>query len=91
MKEYMLGTSVFIELKPSMVVEDALELPPDIFPGLGVEGLYVIDNVFMSGGYPKQPAPENFWKGTLKTRPLTILVVKKAPNRRLEATGQLAR
>jgi hypothetical protein len=86
MKEYVLGTSAFIELQPGMVVEDQIELPPDIFLGLGVEGLYVIGNEYQSDGYPKQPAPNDFWKGKIKTKSVTVLVGKKAPNKPSEAT-----
>ncbi len=52
MKEYVLSTSAFIELRPGRVVEGQIELPPDIFPGLGAEGLYVISNEYLSDGYP---------------------------------------
>ena len=76
MKSYVLGTSAFIQLSPGMVEEGTIELPPDTFPGLGVEGLYVISNEFVSNAYPKQPAPDNFWKGKIKTRPVIVLVSK---------------
>ena len=77
MKEYMLGTSAFIELNAHMVVEETIELPPDSFPGLGDEGLYVISYDFLSDGYPKQPPPENFWKGKIKTGPVTLMIKEK--------------
>jgi len=74
MKEYVLGTSSFVELKPHTVVDETLELPVDIFPGLHKAGLYIISYVFLSDGYPKQPLPEGFWKGQIKTSCITILM-----------------
>lgn len=81
MKEYVLGTSAFIELRPGMVAEDVLELPPDVFPGLGAEGLYAIGNEYLSDGYPIQPVPSGFWKGKVKTMSVTVLIAEKAPNK----------
>ena len=76
-KEYMLGMSAFIELNSHMVVEGTMELLPDVFPGLGDEGLYVISYEFMSDGYPIQPPPENYWKGKIKTGSVTMLIKGK--------------
>jgi len=56
------------------VMDETLELPTGLFPGLGKAGLYRIGYQFMSSGYPKQPAPENFWQGQVKAASLTILV-----------------
>ncbi len=74
MKDYMLGTGSFLELPPHTVVEETLELPTPVFPNLGKAGLYTIGYQFMSGGYPKQPAPETYWQGQIKAAALTILV-----------------
>lgn len=74
MKEYVLGTSSFIELSPHTVADETLDLPADIFPGLGSQGLYVISYVFISNGYPKQTPPDNFWQGRIRTGPITILM-----------------
>ena len=73
-KDYLLGTSSFLELQAHTVVEETIELPTDRFPGLGKSGLYRISYVFWSGGYPKQPVPENYWQGQIKTSSLTIMV-----------------
>lgn len=73
----MLGTSAFIELNAHMVVEETIELPKDSYPGLGDEGLYVVSYDFLSHGYLKQPPPENFWKGKIKTGPVTLLIKEK--------------
>jgi len=73
MKEYVLGTSSFLELPAHTVVDETVELPMDVFPGLGKAGLYTIGYQFMSGGYPKDP-PANFWGGQIKATSLTILV-----------------
>jgi hypothetical protein len=74
MKDYVLGTASFLVLPPHSVVDETLELPAGIFPGLGQAGLYTIGYQFVSGGYPRQPAPENLWQGQIKAAALTILV-----------------
>jgi len=74
MKDYVLGTSSFVVLPAHSVVDETLELPIGLFPGLGKAGLYTISYQFASGGYPKQPAPENLWQGQIKATSLTILV-----------------
>jgi len=74
MKDYVLGTSAFLVLPAHSVMDESLELPARIFPGLGKAGLYLIGYQFVSGGYPKQPAPENLWQGQIKTASLIILV-----------------
>jgi hypothetical protein len=74
MKEYVLGTSSFLELAAHSVIEEAIDLPTGVFPGLGKAGLYTIGYQFMSGVYPKQPAPDNYWQGQVKAAALTILV-----------------
>ena len=74
MKEYMLGISSFVVLPAHSVIDETLELPIGLFPGLGKAGLYTIGYQFVSSGYPKQPAPENLWQGQLKAASLTILV-----------------
>ena len=78
MREYMLGASAFIELNSHMVVEETIELLPDVFPGLGDEGLYVISYDFLSDGYPQQPPPENFWTGKIKTGSVILLIKEKS-------------
>jgi hypothetical protein len=74
MKEYVLGTTAFMELPAHSIVEETLELPTDIFPGLGKPGIYVVGYVFLSDGYPKKPLPGNFWSGRIKTSSVTILL-----------------
>jgi hypothetical protein len=74
MKSYALGAGSFMELPPHKVVDETLELPADYFPGLGASGRYTIRYEFLSNGYPKQPAPENYWQGRIKTSPVTILI-----------------
>jgi hypothetical protein len=74
MKEYMLGTASFLELPAHTVVDETIELPADVFPGLRKVGLYTIGYQFMSGCYPKDPPPANFWGGKIKATSLTILV-----------------
>jgi len=74
MKDYVLGTSSFLVLPAHSVMDESLDLPAGIFPGLGQAGLYTIGYQFVSGSDPRQPAPENLWQGQIKTAPLTILV-----------------
>jgi hypothetical protein len=74
MKEYVLGTSAFLVLPAHAVMDETMELPSALFPGLGQPGLYTIGYQFLSGGYPKQPAPENLWQGQIKTASLTLLI-----------------
>ncbi len=74
MKDYVLGTASFIVLPAHSVVDETFELPATLFPGLGQAGLYTLGYLFLSGGYPKQPAPENLWQGQIKTASLTLLI-----------------
>ena len=74
MKDYVLGTSAFIVLPAHSVADETMEIPPALFPGLGQPGLYTIGYQYMSGGHPRQPAPENLWQGQVKVAALTILV-----------------
>jgi hypothetical protein len=72
--DYLRGGSQFMELPAHTVVDETLELPSEYFPGLSARGLYIIRYLFLSNGYPKQPAPENFWQGQVKTASVTILI-----------------
>jgi hypothetical protein len=72
--DYVLGAGSFMELPPHRVVDETLELPAGYFPSLGASGRYTIRYEFLSNGYPKQPAPENYWQGRIKTSPVTILI-----------------
>lgn len=74
MKEYVRGTNMFLELPAHKVLDETFELPLDIFPGLGKPGLYRISYQCLSDGYPKNPPPENFWRGQIKAATLTILI-----------------
>lgn len=73
-KDYVLGTSSFVELPAHTVTEETLELPPDLFPDLGKAGLYTIGYQYLSGGHPEKTAPENLWQGKIKGASLSILV-----------------
>ncbi len=74
MKAYQLGLQAFMELPAQTVREESLTLPAEIFPGLGKAGLYKIGYRFMSGNYPKEPAPANFWPGHVQASSVSILV-----------------
>ena len=80
MKEYVLGTDAFRELRGQTVIDETLELPKDHLPGLGVPGLYRIQYTYQSAGYPKKPKPRNLWEGTIVTRAVHILVMDKTRN-----------
>ncbi len=74
MKDYVLGTSSFMELGAHSVFEETMVLPGDVFPGLGKAGLYAINYQFSSCRYPQEPAPGGIWLGAVKTGTVNILV-----------------
>ncbi len=74
MKEYVLGTSAFDQLAPHEVIDETLEIPKDLFPGLGKPGLYILGYSYFSGGYPKPEKPKDFWDGGIETSPVVILI-----------------
>lgn len=80
MKDYVLGTGAFHELRGQIVIDETLELPKDRLPGLGAPGLYRIQYTYQSAGYPKKPKPRNLWEGTVVTEAVHILVMDKTPN-----------
>jgi hypothetical protein len=80
MKEYVLGTGSFYELRGQTIIDERLELPKNRLPGLGASGLYKIQYIYQSSGYPKSPKPRNLWEGRILTRPVHILVVEKEPD-----------
>jgi len=80
MKEYVLGTGAFHELRGQTVIDERLELPRNHLPGLGVPGLYRIQYTYQSAGYPKKPKPRNLWEGTVAMGAVHILVMDKTPN-----------
>ena len=73
-KDYVLGTGAFIELPARSVVEESMTIPKDRLPGIDEPGLYVIEYRYMSSGYPTQPAPSNFWTGSVDSNPVTVVV-----------------
>ena len=81
MKEYMLGTSSFHELKPAMVIDETLELPKKYFKGLGELGLYKIGYKYLSLGYPKTAKPENFWQGNIDSSAVHVFVMAEKRNK----------
>jgi hypothetical protein len=80
MKDYVLGTDAFRELRGQTVIDERLELPKDHLSGLGVPGLYRIQYTYQSAGYPKKPKPGNLWEGAVVTGAAHILVMDKTPN-----------
>jgi len=74
MKEYVLGTSAFHQLAPHSIIDETLEVPRDLFPGLGKVGPYKIGYLYYSSGYLKPAKPEDFWEGKIKTSPEVILI-----------------
>jgi hypothetical protein len=81
MKEYVLGTSSFHELKGGMVIDETLELPRSYLKGLGELGLYRIRYKYLSTGYPKRPKPDNFWEGNMSSKPIHVFVMDKKPGK----------
>lgn len=80
MKEYILGTGSFHELKAGMVIDETLELPESHLKGMGALGLYKISYKYISTGYPKQLKPDNFWEGNISSSVIHALVMNKKPN-----------
>ena len=80
MKEYVLGISSFYELKPGMVIDEALEIPKKYFKGLGDLGLYRIKYKYLSSGYPKKPKPD-LWEGSIDSSAVHLLIMEKKPNK----------
>jgi hypothetical protein len=73
-KEYMRGTGSFVELPAHTVIDETIALPGNLFPGIEKAGLYTIDYNFVSDGYPKIPAPNNFWNGQIKAGSVSISI-----------------
>jgi hypothetical protein len=73
-KDYVLGDGSFLELQPKSVVEHKMTIPRDRFPDWGKPGLYVIDYRYLSAGYPKQPAPANFWTGYVDSNQVVVMI-----------------
>lgn len=80
MKEYILGTGSFHELKAGMVIDETLELPESHLKGMGALGLYKISYKYISTGYPKQLKPDNFWEGNISSSVIHALVMNKKSN-----------
>ena len=85
MKEYVLGTGSFRELKPGMVIDETLELPRSYLKGLGELGLYRICYRYLSAGYPKRPKPDNFWEGKMSSKAIHVFVMDKKPNKAIDS------
>jgi hypothetical protein len=73
-KEYQLAMDSFIELPARSVVEGAFTIPKERLPGIEKPGLYVIDSRYMSSGYPTEQPPANFWRGSVDSNAVTVVV-----------------
>jgi hypothetical protein len=62
-KDYVLGTDSFHELAPHTVIDETLEIPNNLFPGIQNPGLYKIDYIYVSSGHPRKTKPDNYWEG----------------------------
>ncbi|MHC4174333.1 MAG: hypothetical protein ACYTBX_04355 [Planctomycetota bacterium] len=62
-KDYVLGTDSFHELAPHTVIDETLKIPNNLFPGIHNPGLYKIDYIYQSSGYPRKTKPANYWEG----------------------------
>ena len=71
-KEYVLGTVSFHELEPHTVVDETLEIPNNLFPGIQNPGLYKIAYIYQSSGYPKEK-PADFWEGKVISSSVILL------------------
>lgn len=71
-KDYVLGTSSFHELAPHAVVDETLEIPNNLFPGIQKQGLYKIAYIYQSSGYPKKK-PADFWEGKVISSSVVLL------------------
>jgi hypothetical protein len=73
-KDYTLGTSSFVELPATSVIEASMTIPKLYFPNIDKPGLYVIEYRYLSNGHPSRPPPDNYWKGYVDSNPVTVLV-----------------
>ncbi len=72
-KEYVLGTDSFHELAPHTVIDETLEIPNNLFPGIQNPGLYKIDYTYLSSGYPRKTKPANYWEGKVVGNSVILL------------------
>ena len=71
-KDYVLGTASFHELAPHTVIDETLEIPNNLFPGIQKPGLYKIAYIYQSSGYPKKK-PADFWEGKVISSSVILL------------------
>ncbi len=90
MKEYILGTGSFYELKPGMVIDETYSLRKEVLKGLGEAGLYRIRYNYYSMGYPKRPKPEQLWEGNILSSTVHMMIMDKKPNKASEDIGASA-
>lgn len=72
-KEYVLGTDSFHELPPHSIIDETLEMPNELFPGLQTPGLHKVVYMYQSSNYPKKTSPENYWKGKIVSGSAVLL------------------
>jgi len=72
------GTNSFHELPAGMTIAEMQELRKDVLSGMGEEGMYRVRYTYVSGAYPTQPKPTDFWEGTVTSGEVQILVEKQA-------------
>ncbi|MEI6219148.1 MAG: hypothetical protein WCP86_09625, partial [bacterium] len=73
-KDYGLGTGSFQELPAGKAMDGTLELRKSDFPGLEKAGTYTMRYDYVSGRYPTQPKPKNFWEGTVTSGEVQVQI-----------------
>lgn len=74
MRDYVLGTSDFVKLPARSVIDQSLTLPRNQFSAFGGVGLHTITYLFLSGRYPRDPAPADLWQRQVYSAALNLLV-----------------
>ncbi len=88
-KDYVLGADSFHELAPHTVIDETLEIPNNLFGGIQNPGLYKIDYIYLSSGYPGKTKPEDYWEG--KVIGNSVILLRQASEARKVQSGGAGR
>jgi hypothetical protein len=72
-KDYVLGIASFHELPPHTIIDETLDVPDELFPGIQTPGLYKMVYTYQSSNYPRKASPENHWKGEIMSGSAVLL------------------
>lgn len=87
-KEYVYSLDWFYELPPRTIIDETLQIPNELFPGIQSPGLYRISYTYQSSGYPKKIKPANLWEGKVPGGSVILLrQALEAPKMQFDGEG----